>query len=77
MDLNSGLPNQISMQEVLRIAATPAGQQLIALMRQQGGKELQKAMDTASSGDYTQIKRAIENLLQDPKAQQLLKELGR
>ena len=76
MEHNSGLPNQLSMQEVLRIAASPAGQQLIALMRQQGGKEFQKAMDTAAGGDYTQIKRAIESLLQDPKAQQLLKELG-
>ena len=77
MDHNSGLPSQFSMQEILRIASSPAGQQLICLMRQQGGREFQQVMEAAASGDYTQAKCAIENLLQDPKAQQLLKELGR
>lgn len=77
MDHNSGLPNQIPMQEILRFAASPAGQQLIAMMHQQGGKDFQKAMETASKGDYTQAKRALESLLKDPKAQQLLNEFGR
>lgn len=69
--------NQLPMQEVLRLAATPAGQQLIAFMRQEGGGEFQKAMENAAAGNYTQAKQAIEALLSDPKAQQLLKELGR
>lgn len=77
MDHLSNLPNQISMQEILRLASSPAGQQLIALMRQQGGNEFQKAMSSAASGDYSQAKLAIERMIADPKAQQLLKELGR
>ena len=77
MENNSNLPNQIHMQEVLRMAASPAGQQLIALLRQQGGSEFQKAMSGAASGDYAQAKRAIEALMDDPQAKKLLKELGR
>lgn len=64
-----------SMQDAMRLAATPAGQQLIALLRQQGGSELQKAMDSAQNGDYTRIKQALEGMMKDPQAQKLLKQL--
>ena len=77
MENSSNLPGNLSMQEVLRLASTPAGQQLIALMRQQGGRRFQKAMEDAASGNYAQAKQEIESMLADPKAQQLLKELGR
>ena len=77
MDQHFNFENQIPMQEVLRMASTPAGKQLIALMRQKGGNEFQKAMEDAASGNYTQAKQVIESLLNDPKAQQYLKDLGR
>lgn len=77
MDHNSKLPNGISMQEVLRLAASPAGQQLIALMQQKGGTKFEQAMQQAAAGDYTGAKRAMESFLTDPQAQRLLKELGR
>lgn len=77
MEKNPNLPNHISMQEVLRMAATPAGQQLIAMLRQQGGSDFQTAMSSAASGDYTQAKRAVEKLMADPQAQKLLQQLGR
>ena len=48
------LPDNFSMQEVLRMAASPAGQQLIALLRQQDGNAFQSAMSSAAAGDYTQ-----------------------
>ncbi|MBR4290263.1 MAG: hypothetical protein IKT52_06460 [Oscillospiraceae bacterium] len=77
MENKAQLPGNIPMQEILRMAASPAGQKLIAMMQQQGGGELQKAMEQASNGDYTQAKRAIETLMRDPQAQKLMKELGR
>ena len=77
MENKSQLPGSVPMQEIIRMASSPAGQKLIALMQQQGGAEFQRAMEQASSGDYMQAKRAIEMLLRDPQAQQLLKELGR
>lgn len=77
MENNSYLPNNLSMQEVLRLAATPAGQQLIALLQQQSGSDFQSAMSSAAAGDYTQAKRAVEKMMADPQAQKLLKQLGR
>ena len=76
MEQNSKMPNQPSMQEMLRMAASPAGKQLIALMQQKGGEDLQKAMKLAATGDYTQAKDALQSVLSDPQAQKLLKELG-
>lgn len=76
MDHNSKLPSNLPMQEVMRMAASPAGQQLIALLQQQGGIEFQKVMEQAAAGEYSQARRAIETLMADPKAQKLLKELG-
>ena len=67
--------NNFSMQDVMRMAATPAGQQLIALLRQQGGSELQDAMSSAAAGDYTKIKQALDVMMKDPQAQKLLKQL--
>jgi len=77
MDQNAKLPNNLSMQEVLRLAASPAGQQLIALMQKKGGSEFQKVVQQAAAGDYSQAKHALESVLADPQAQRLLKELGR
>ena len=74
--MDQNLPNNLSMQEVLRLASSPAGQQLIAMMQQKGGSDFQKAMASAAIGDYGQAKKAIEALMTDPKAQQLLKQLG-
>lgn len=77
MEQNSKLPNQLPMQEMLRFAASPAGKQLLALMQQKGGNELQKAMGLAAAGDFSQAKHLMESVLSDPQAQNLLKEFGR
>ena len=73
MDNTTNLP----MEEVLRMASSPAGQQLIDLLRQQGGSNFQKAMASAASGNYAPAKQMINAMMTDPKAQKLLKELGR
>ena len=77
MEDKSNFPSQFSIQEISRLAASPAGQQLIAMMQKKGGSEFQKALERAAAGDYAQAKHAIETLLTDPQAQALLKELGR
>lgn len=77
MDQNFKFPNQFSKQEVHRLAESPAGQQLIALLQNRSGIELQQAMDCAAKGDFTQAKQALASILADPQAQKLLKELGR
>lgn len=75
MQNHSDNPNP--MQEAMKIASTPAGQQLMKLLRKNGGQELQEAIAKAASGDYAQAKQAISALLADPEAKKLLEQLGR
>ncbi|MDO5545820.1 MAG: hypothetical protein Q4F81_08360 [Eubacteriales bacterium] len=63
------------MSELVRLAQTPAGQQLITLLQKQGGPQLQQAIASAAGGDYTRAKEILSELLSSPEAQTLLKEL--
>lgn len=70
-------PSQnFSMEQAMAFAASPAGKQLMALMRQKGGAELTKAQSLAASGDMAKAKDAISALLADPQIQALLKQFG-
>ena len=70
-------PSQnFSMEQAMAFAASPAGKQLIALMRQKGGSELSKAQTLAASGDMEKAKDALSSLLSDPQIQAILKQLG-
>lgn len=69
--------NQKMIQEALRLANTPTGQQLLALLQQKGGNDLETAMNHATSGDYDAAKQALAKLMADPQAQELLNKLGR
>lgn len=77
MHNQSELPQDISMQQIMRIAASPAGQQLLSLLQRQGGDDFRAAMDSAAAGNYDQVKRSLSSLLSTPEAQELLKQLGR
>ncbi len=68
--------NERSIQQAMRMAKSPAGQQLIQMLQQGGGEDLQKAMEQAAAGDYASAKQTIDNLMQDPKARSLLAQLG-
>lgn len=74
---NNPKSQDFSIQQAMQLAQTPAGQQLIALLRSTGGKEFQEAMQKAAAGDYTQAKNIITNMLSDPEARKLLDQLGR
>ena len=65
------------MEEAMKIAATPAGQQLMQYLRQSGGSELKQALSSAAAGNYDQARQAINALLKDPEAKKLLEQLGR
>ena len=65
-----------SMQEALRLANSPAGQQLLALLRETDSARLEQAAAEVSSGDYTKASKTLGNLLSSPEIQKLLKELG-
>lgn len=46
-----------SMQEAMRLAKSPAGQQLFALLQQTDPAALHQAMDQAAAGDYDHVKK--------------------
>ena len=65
-----------SMEEVMRLAKSPAGQQLMAMLQQKDSGQLQRAVSQAKTGDYAQASRTLKDMLSTPEAQKLLKELG-
>lgn len=65
-----------SMQEAMRLAKSPAGQQLLAMLQRSDTGELQKAMDQAAAGDYSQAKETMSSLLSSPEIKKLLEQLG-
>ena len=66
-----------SMQEALRLAKTPAGQQLLAMLQRADAEKIRQVMDQASAGDMDQAKKSISALLDTPEAKALLAQLGR
>jgi len=65
-----------SMEEIMRMAKSPAGQQLIAMLRQTDNTKLEQAISQAKVGDYSQAGQTLNSMLSTPEAQRLMKELG-
>ena len=65
-----------SKEDILRIAKSPAGQQLMALLQQKDSTALAEATAQAKSGNYSQAGQTLSALLSSPEAQKLMKELG-
>lgn len=70
------LPNDISMEKLMLLAKSPAGQQLIALLKSKDSGQLQQAVKQASSGDYTLAKESISSLLASEDIQKIIDQLG-
>lgn len=66
----------ISMQEAMRLAQTPAGQQLLTLLRQSDPAAVQKAMAQASAGDFSQIANTLAPLMASEEVRALLQKMG-
>ena len=66
-----------SVEEAAKIARSPAGQQLLAMLRGADQAQLQKAADLASAGDYKAASLLLEQTLSSPEAQALLKDFRR
>ena len=69
--------NPLSAQDAMRLASSPAGQQLIALLQKNGTDSVQSAIDKAAAGDLSHAKELITQLMKDPQAQKLLEQLRR
>lgn len=68
--------DNFSMQDALRLAKSPAGQQLLALLQQSDPDAMHKAMKQASDGDYSQISQTLAPLLASEDVKKLLQQMG-
>ena len=65
-----------SMEDVMRLAKSPAGQQLLAMLQQGDSAKLEQAASLAKTGNYAQAGQTLSAMLSSPEAKKLLKELG-
>ena len=76
MEQNGIFSQNISMEQAMAFASSPAGQQLLRILQQSNDSELSKARSLASSGDMDGARLALTSLLKDPQIQKLMKEFG-
>ncbi len=63
-----------SMEEAMRLAQTPAGQQLLTLLQQNSAAR--QAAGQAAAGDYQAVRESLAPLLKDPQFAALLRQMG-
>ena len=63
------------MATLLKIAQSPAGQKLLALLRSDPSADLGSITAAAASGNMEEAKKQLKNVLTSPDAQELLKQL--
>jgi len=64
-------------QEAMRLAKSPAGQKLLAMLQQGDNGQLQQIMNDFSAGNVDKAGQTLRSLLSSPEAQKLLDALGR
>lgn len=69
------MEQNLDLNQLMKLAQSPAGQKLLQLLQQQGGTQLRSAAQKASAGDYAQAKQMLSGLLNTPEAKQLLQAL--
>lgn len=67
-------PN-FSLEEAMRLANSPAGKQLMALLQQQPKEALNAAAGQAAAGDLDAAKASLEALFSSKEAQALMQQL--
>ena len=66
-----------NLQEALRLAKSPAGQQLLAMLKQSNNEQVKQAGQQARAGDYNAAMETVRAFLSTEEGQALFKQLGR
>jgi hypothetical protein len=75
--MNNNQPlHGFSMEQAMAFVSTPAGQRLLAILREKNSNDLSKAQAYAASGEMDKAKDVISSLLKDPQILSILKQLG-
>ncbi len=75
MEKNSQGFHHFSIDKAKKMAESDAGKQLYAFLESTRGETLQSAMEQAASGDYTQMQKTLQQLMQSKEARELLKKM--
>ena len=67
--------NHPSMQKAAALANSEAGKQLFSALNNNHHKEMEHAFALAASGDYAQLKKALEEIMKKPDTKALLENL--
>ena len=68
--------DSLSTEDMRALASSPMGQQLISLLQQSGGEQIQQAMGAAAAGDLAGAREMLSPLLSDSRIRALLGQLG-
>lgn len=75
MQNQSGYPQGLPIEQIMRLADTPQGKALLSQLQQQHPQELENAIAQAQAGNYEQVKRTISDYLSSPEGKELMKKL--
>ena len=67
--------NPHSIQEAAVLANSDAGKELLSVLSSKHSKEMEQAFALAASGDYAQLKKALEGIVTTPETRALLERL--
>lgn len=65
----------IDFRNLMTLANSEAGQQLLGLLKSNDSEALDSAMQQARNGDLTQAKEILQKMLADPQAEELVQKL--
>lgn len=69
------MQNMPDFTQIMRLAKSPEGQKLIAMLQNTDSAAINSAVKRAQTGDYDGVKSALSSLLERPEILQLLKQL--
>ncbi len=68
-------PGNMDMQEVMRLAKSPAGQALIAQLQRTHPQQVRQATQQAQDGSMEDATQTVKQMLSSPEIRKLLKQL--
>ena len=69
------MQQNFDMQQLMALARSPAGQQLMEALKRSGGSNVEMVAAAASSGNLDQAKNVLAGLLESPDIQKLVRTL--
>lgn len=69
------MQNMPNISELMKLAQSPAGQQLLSMLQSVKGDALDSALAQASAGNFEEAKTTLSSLLSTPQAQTLLRQM--